>query len=671
MNRLQFSTSPYLLQHAHNPVNWYPWGEEALRLSKETNKPILVSIGYSACHWCHVMERECFENEQLAQLMNEHFVCIKIDREERPDIDAIYMEAVQAMGVHGGWPLNVFLTPEAKPFYGGTYFPAANWGRLLQEIHRIYTHQAQEVAASADQIAQSIARSELQRYGIHQQEAWKPEDVSNMVKLMLPTFDEHFGGFNRAPKFPMPSVWIFLLRYAQVHQDEKVLRHVHLTLQRMLQGGIYDTLGGGFARYSVDAEWFAPHFEKMLYDNGQLLSLYAEAYVQSGEWTYREVMLQTISWMHREMLHPEGGFYSALDADSEGVEGKFYCWTFEEILQIIPAPERDLFCHIYSITPEGNWEHGMNILYRTESVEEAATIYSLAPLELQEKILAWRGLLLEQRKHRVRPGLDDKIITSWNGIALKGLCDAALRLNEPAIKDLARKNANFIANTLYQNGILYRTWKNGQVSIPGFLEDYALVAESMLAMYELTWEPEWLRVAHQLVQHCLQKFYDKEEGFFFYTSTDGEALIARKKELFDNVIPSSNAVMASVLFKLGQWLLEPSYTELASSMLKKMRRLLLTDPAYLTYWASLYQVISKGCTEVMITGPDAMKKREELSQRYAPLTMVCGATQTSEIPCLKDKYKENQTQLFVCKNHTCQPPVDSVDACWNLLQQLP
>jgi uncharacterized protein len=668
-NRLIHAASPYLQQHAHNPVDWFPWGTEALELAKKENKPILVSIGYSACHWCHVMERECFEKEALAAIMNKHFVCIKVDREERPDVDQIYMEAVQAMGLQGGWPLNVFLTPDCRPFYGGTYFPPANWEHLLKEINRAWTEHPTEIETSAESFKESINRSEIQKYGLtNTDRQFEVQDLKKFAHHLIPSFDDNFGGFNRAPKFPMPSIWLYLLRYAHDYKDDVIMQHVHLTLNRRLQGGIYDTLKGGFARYSVDAEWFAPHFEKMLYDNGQLLTLYSEAFAQSHNEAYKDVVLETVDWLKTEMLHPSGGFFSALDADSEGIEGKFYVWEEDELRALIPAEDYSLFCHFYTIKEEGNWEHNFNILFRTETLEQFATQYKIETSLLKKKIVSWKSVLLKARDKRIRPGLDDKILASWNGLALKGLSDAARYLDDPEILSLAEKNAHFLCKEMMRNGQLYRCWKNGIASIDAYLEDYALVAEGLLALYEATLNEDWLNASIELTNYAIAHFYDEKEEMFFFTSDASESLIARKKEIFDNVIPSSNAVMATVLYRQGLLLYKDDWTHTAEGMLARMKRVLLTDPAYLTAWASLYHQVAKGNAEIILTGPKYKELRKEIDKKYFPTKILAGSEFLSSIPSLEGRVKTGENWIYYCQNKTCQMPVKSVEEMWGMVK---
>ncbi len=669
-NRLAGETSPYLLQHANNPVNWYPWGPEALQKAKSEDKPIIVSIGYSACHWCHVMERECFENEELAQLMNENFISIKVDREERPDVDAIYMDAVRAMGVHGGWPLNIFLTPDAKPFYGGTYFPPQDWASVLQSITEHFrTSYREKIEESADQFAEHIAVTDSQKYGLSAGEAtYTAAEMDQMYDKLAARFDREHGGMNKAPKFPMPAIYYFLLRYYQITQRVDVFEQIKLTLDRMAMGGIYDQAGGGFARYSVDAEWFAPHFEKMLYDNGQLVGLYSEAYAAFKDDLYREIVFQTAAFVRREMTSPEGGFYSALDADSEGTEGRFYVWTDQEWRQAtagIPVPEdmtTDLFREYYKVTIGGNWEHGYNILHRSMPGDEFARLNGLDPLAFKVALQAFNQNLLAKREARVRPGLDDKILCSWNGIMLKGLVDAFRVFGELSMLDLALQNAVFLRDHLRNGNGLFHSWKGGRATIAGYLEDYAFVIDGYIALYEATFAEEWLEEAKVLTAYAIENFFDEQENLFFFTDRNAEKLIARKKELFDNVIPASNSVMATNLHKLGLLLGKPLWSALSDKMLSQVKKLVLAEPQFLSNWASLFSYRTQPTAEIAIVGPEAQVYRQEIDHMYYPNKVLAGTVGESRMPLLENREAINgQTTLYVCFNRTCQLPVYTVN----------
>ena len=669
-NRLAQETSPYLLQHARNPVDWYPWGPEALARAATEQKPIIVSIGYAACHWCHVMERESFENEHVARVMNEHFVCIKVDREERPDVDQLYMDAVQAMGVQGGWPLNVMLTPAAKPFYGGTYFPPGNWVKLLENIAQAYAgeHRA-ELDSSAERFTQALQASELEKYGTADDEA-SPAIGEAEFKLLVSNlglrFDQERGGTNRVPKFPMPSIWRFLLRTYHISDSQNILAQVNLTLREMAWGGLYDQVGGGFARYSVDGEWLVPHFEKMLYDNGQLLSLYSEAYQVTREPLYREVVYQTVAWVRRELTNPKGGFYSSLDADSEGAEGKFYVWTREE-LQHLLGDEEPLAAAYYNCTGVGNWEHGRNILHRKQTDAAFAQAHGLVPDVLVKLVHGWQKKLLAARAKRVRPDLDDKVLTGWNALMLSGLLAAYRAFGEEEFLQLTLRNAEFLQANLRQGPRLYRTWKDNRATINGFLEDYAAVIEAYAGLYEATFEESWLREADTLMAYVLDNFFDPAEQQFFYTDASAEPLIARKKELFDNVIPGSNSMMATNLLRLGRHLENRQYQALASAMLNKVQPLVVQEPQHLTNWASLYVALLRPGAEVAIAGPQAAQFRSQLARHFLPNEVVAGTLATSDLPLLTGRGGTDQTTIYVCRNRACQLPVQSVAAA---LEQL-
>jgi hypothetical protein len=686
-NQLQYETSPYLLQHAHNPVDWYPWGDEALTKAITEDKPILVSIGYSACHWCHVMERESFEKEEVAQVMNEHFVCIKVDREERPDVDAIYMDSVQAMGVQGGWPLNVFLMPDAKPFYGVTYLPSRNWVNLLDSIRQAFTDHRADLAQSANGFATELNLSDAERYGLTQADPlFSPDMLDALYRKVDVKADDEKGGMRRAPKFPMPSIWRFLLRYydatmASSGDNEAALNQVKLTLDRMALGGIYDQLGGGFTRYSTDADWFAPHFEKMLYDNGQLLTLYAEAYSLTKSPLYKHVVYQTIGFAQRELLSPEGGFYSALDADSEGVEGKFYTFTTPELRETL-GDDYDWFSDLYNLTEAGNWEHGestpgRNILHRTESDESFAERKGWSMADLAVRLDATHIRLLRIRNERIRPGLDDKILCSWNGLMLKGLATAYRVFNEPEFLSLALRLAYFLLNKMRdsRNGRLWHTYKLGRARQAGFLDDYAAVIDGLLTLYQATFTESWLTEADQLMQYVLANFSDKgtdETGpdpMFFFTDKNGEELIARRKELFDNVIPSSNSMMAENLYVLSLLLERSDYGKRADQMLGRIQPLVQQNADYLTNWASLFALRVRPTAEIAIAGPAAESLRAELDAEFYPNKVLCGTTGKSELPLLHQRGPiDHQTAVYVCYNRACQLPVNSVAEVWRLLR---
>jgi len=661
-NRLINSSSPYLKQHAYNPVDWYPWGEEALQKAKKEDKPIIVSIGYSSCHWCHVMERESFENDSIAELMNEHFVSIKVDREERPDIDQIYMDAVQAMGQNGGWPLNVFLTSDQKPFYGGTYFPPEAWSQILTNVAQAYETKRDKVEQSAQQLTDALATSEVVKFDLipSTKEKFDYSVLDSGFQTLAKNFDKELGGFTRAPKFPMPSNWLFLLRYYNETENKNTLDQLVTTLDAIANGGIFDQAGGGWARYSVDKEWLVPHFEKMLYDNGQLVSLYSEAYRVTNKELYKDAVYKTIEWLEREMTE-EGGFYSALDADSEGEEGKFYVWTYDEAMNLL-GDDAQLITDYYNITEDGNWEEGKNILHVTDNKEEFAFTYNLSVEELNQKIKAANTKFLTARRERVRPGLDDKMLTSWNAIMLKGLVDAYETFKEEKFRQLAIDNATFISNKLTEGNQLYRSYKDDKATIDAYLEDYAFLIDAYLALYQITFDEKWLNESRSLLDYTLEHFYDEKEKLFYFTDDSSEKLIARKKEVFDNVIPASNSQMAINLYKLGVIFDDDKYKETSRTMISLIEPMLGDQIAYLSNWGILYHYVSTPTAEISIVGPEVERFRDQLYDRFLPNKVVMGAKQSSNLPLMKSKEMLNdKTTIYVCYNKTCKLPVNSVE----------
>lgn len=657
-NQLINASSPYLLQHANNPVNWYPWGKEALEKAKAENKLILVSIGYSACHWCHVMEHESFESEEVAKLMNQFFVCIKIDREERPDIDQIYMTAVQLMTGRGGWPLNCFCLPDQRPIYGGTYFPKQDWMNLLTNLAHFYDTKPEEAEEYAVKLTEGIQQSEKITFVDHQK-TFSGEDLTEILEPWKMLFDFTEGGHNRTPKFPMPNNWAFLMKAAHLLKDEAAHVITRLTLDKMAAGGIYDHLGGGFARYSVDGKWHIPHFEKMLYDNGQLVSLYANAFKLCKEERYKEVVYETFKWLNTEMTSPEGGFYSALDADSEGVEGKFYTWDKKEIDEIL-GDNALLFNTFYEVTEDGNWEeeHINNLWIRKEK-EDVAEGFDISVDELDLKLKAAREKLLAVRNKRIRPGLDDKILTSWNALMISGLCDAYQAFGDEQFLDLALQNTHFIQkNLLQQDGSLLRNYKNGTANINGFLDDYALFIEALIAVYQVTFDEKYLLNARELTDYVLDHFRDDETGLFFYTSNQDEALIARKHEVTDNVIPASNSVMAANLKKLALFYDQERYHKIYLQLLKTVAPQIRSYASAYSNWASLLLEEVCGSLEIAITGDDFTAKRKDLEKFYIPNKIILGGKKGT-LPLLADKFV-GDTRIFVCKDKSCRLPVGDV-----------
>ncbi|EPR69070.1 thioredoxin domain-containing protein [Cyclobacterium qasimii] len=670
-NKLIKSKSLYLQQHAHNPVQWYPWSEEALHKAKVEHKPILVSIGYSACHWCHVMEKESFEDMAVADLMNAHFVCIKIDREERPDLDNIYMEAVQVMGLQGGWPLNVFLMPDHKPFYGGTYFSKNQWMKVLSGVAQAFSQQYEELVKSAEGFGRSIDRSIIEKYGFKRETTeFTAEKVRGMAEHLLKGIDREWGGMKRVPKFPMPVIWSFLLDMAILDGQKGLGEQVCYTLKKIGMGGIYDHLKGGFCRYSVDGEWFAPHFEKMLYDNGQLLSLYSKAFQYSQDPFFEEKVRGTVGWLLSEMRSKELGFYSALDADSEGVEGKFYTWSYKELDELL-GEDLAWFSQLYGIKPEGNWESGLNILFQTIAYTEVAENHGFTIAVFEKKLKEVKEKLLEKRSLRVRPGLDDKIISGWNGWVIVGLCQAYLAVGDDGFLKTAMETGDFIWSQMVVDNVLYRNFKENEAYTPAFLEDYGAVIQSFISLYKVSFDPLWLNRADLLTQSVMDNFFDETDGLFYFNDPKTEKLIADKKEVFDNVIPASNSVMARNLHQLGLYLYNDAYLAQAESMLQLVSEMLSKEPDFLANWANFYLEKSVPTAEVAIKGKNAKGVGISLQANYHP-NMVIAAEDgfSSELPILEGKSGEIAT-LYVCFNKSCKRPVESIEEAVKQLPFLP
>jgi len=659
MNHLANSTSPYLLQHANNPVNWYPWGAEALKKAKDENKLILVSIGYSACHWCHVMEHESFEDESVAAVMNEYFVCIKVDREERPDIDQIYMSAVQLMSGRGGWPLNCICLPDQRPIYGGTYFRKNDWTSLLFNLADFYKQKPTEADEYAVKLTEGIKQYESIGF-VKEQPDYSKDDVQVIVDNWKKYFDKEEGGMGSSPKFPMPNNWQFLMRYAYLMNDIEIAQAVTLTLKKMALGGIYDHIGGGFARYSVDGQWHVPHFEKMLYDNAQLVSLYSEAFAWKSSQLYKQVVDEIITFIARELTSPEGGFYSALDADSEGVEGKFYTFTKKDIEEIL-GDDAELFCIYYNITDEGNWEEEhTNVLFKKHKDMTLANQLGLLLDDMVGRIEISKKKVFEVRSHRIRPGLDNKILASWNGLMLKGLCEAYRSFNKSEYLDMALKNAGFILNNLIdEEGRLSRIYQSEDNYLISFLDDYANVIDAFIALYEVTFDESWLEQARKLTDQAIAHYYDPGKGIFYFTSDDDEELIARKSEIMDGVIPASNSVMARNLKKLGLLFDDEEYIEVSAQLLRNIMPHLAKYGSAYSNWATLLLDEIFGIYEVAITGDEAASFRIEIENNYIPNKIILGGTKGS-LPLLRDKFS-NTTQVFICKDKTCSLPVDNIN----------
>ncbi len=667
-NSLINETSPYLLQHAHNPVNWYPWGDEAFKKAKDEDKMIIVSVGYSSCHWCHVMEHESFEDSLVAQIMNENFVCIKVDREERPDVDDVYMTACRLITGRGGWPLNAFALADGKPFYAGTYYSKEEWTNLLEQFIQIKKEDPEKLTAQAEQVTQGIQSSDELQVVTAKMDFTKGglAPIANVFKGLI---DYEEGGRKGAPKFPLPNNYEFLLKYAHHAKDAKALEAVTTTLDKMALGGIYDQLGGGFSRYSTDKYWLAPHFEKMTYDNGQLVSLYSQAYRLTKKPLYKEIVEHTLAYTKREMTSKETGFYSALDADSEGEEGKFYTWSKAEIDSIIgDEKQAELYNAYYNVKKNGNWEH-VNILHITKGIASVAKDFSM-PVDQAKKIIAdINTKLFAHRSKRIRPGLDDKILTAWNAIMMKGYIDAYLAFGNEEYLETAIRNAEFILNKQIQkdNRILH-TYKDGKSTINGFLDDYALTIDAFIALYQATFDEKWLSKANDLMAYVQEHFYNAETTMYNYTSSIDPPLIAKKSEYADNVIPGSNSITARNLYNLGTLLYKPAYLEKSTQMLKNMVSQISTTemPGFYSNWLQLYLDKANPPYEIAILGDDALAKRKELHTHYLGNAFLLGGKTEGSLALLKDKLQEDETYIYVCQNKVCKLPVTEVEKALEL-----
>ena len=658
-NQLVNETSPYLLQHAYNPVDWHPWNEETLEKAKKEDKLLLISIGYSACHWCHVMEHESFEDSAVAKIMNDNFICIKVDREERPDIDQIYMTAVQLMNQRGGWPLNCIALPNGQPFWGGTYFRKEDWKNQILKMANTYKTNKNRVIEFANKLTEGI--QQVENIVENTEEVnFKWQDLHNMVSPWSDRFDEDYGGTNGAPKFPMPNAYNFLLQYAHLSNNKEVSQHVELTLNEMAFGGIYDQIGGGFSRYSVDKFWKAPHFEKMLYDNGQLVSLYSQAYLKYNNPLYKEIVFETLDFIERELTADNGAFYSALDADSEGEEGKFYVWNEKELTTLI-TEDFPIFKDYYNINERGLWEHGNYILLRKESKEKISKKHKISLSELEQKIKNWKVTLMKERDTRIRPGLDDKSLTSWNALMLKGFVDSYMSFGEKHHLDIAIKNANFIVNTqMSKDGKLLHSYKNKRSTINAYLEDYSLTISAFIRLYESTFDKKWLTHSEKLTEYAITHFYDKNSGMFFFTSDLDPKLVARKMEINDNVIPASNSVMANALFDLGTILDKEYYKQLSIKMLNNIKPEMDSYASGYANYATLMLKQVSPYYEVAIVGKDSHKKTMEMNTRYNPNTLFIGSFKESNLELLQGKYVEGTTMIYVCENKVCQLPTTKI-----------
>ena len=666
-NMLLHETSPYLLQHAHNPVNWRAWNDETLALAKSQKKLMLISIGYSACHWCHVMEKQCFENEDAARIMNKHFICIKVDREERPDIDAIYMQALQLMTGQGGWPLNCFTLPDARPIYGGTYFPLEKWMAVLENIQNLYETNFQAMDDYATRLTKGIQQSQLY-------DSPKIVDINhiNLLNQSVENWNKHFdlidGGTQRVPKFPMPCNYLFLLYFSQIENKANIFKHVTTTLHKMSYGGIFDQIGGGFARYSTDGIWKVPHFEKMLYDNAQLVSLYSLAFQFTNDDNFKNVVEKTMEFVNNTFLGPKYEFYSALDADSEGEEGKYYVWKKNELIELL-GPEFNLFSQYYNINEKGYWEHNNFILMRTSNDDDFCLENNINKIQFLETRKNWQQTLLQARLNRIAPGLDDKSLTSWNALMIKACVDAYHSNKNENYLDTALKCANFILQFQYkENGKLYHSYKNGQTSISGFLEDYAFVADCFISIYQKNGDEAWLLKAHEITKFAITHFYDETDGLFFFKNKNDTALIATQKEVQDNVIPSSNAVIAHVLFQLGIYFEEEKYVSISKKMASHFYDEIANYGSAYACWALLLLRFEQPIIQIAIPEMNFKKTILDLQQPKLINLFPYASHTNSKLPFVHNKKQENH--YYLCVNQVCGLPFNNHSALINAIQNI-
>lgn len=666
-NALINQTSPYLLQHAHNPVDWYPWGEEALAKARAEDKPILLSIGYSACHWCHVMERESFENEEIAKLMNDNFINIKVDREERPDLDQIYMNAVQMMTGQGGWPMTMFLTPQGAPFYGGTYFPPQDrynmpgFPRVLLSVAEAYRSQPEQVANTS-----TAMLGELRRIGLATAsgEMLTPDLLDASFHRIARNYDPKNGGFGSAPKFPPAMTLEFFMHMRYRNRSADALEMIEHTCRKMAEGGMYDQLGGGFHRYSVDAKWLVPHFEKMLYDNAQLSRVYLHLYQLTQAEFARRIAEETLDYVMREMTDTSGGFYSTQDADSEGEEGKFFVWSKAEVIAALGERDGRIFCDYFDVTEQGNFE-GHNILHINTAIDLVATQHNVSVEKAQSIIERGRKILFDIRERRVKPARDEKVLTGWNGLMLSSFAEASAILGRDDYREVAERNAEFLLTNLYRDGLLLRTWKAGEAKLNAYLEDYACLIEGLTSLFEATGNIQWLERAIELTDKMIEEFWDADDGGFFFTGKSHEKLIVRSKDFLDNATPSGNSVAAFALQKLGLLTANEQYKRYATTILRLLADQVRRYPSAFGWTLCALDFYLSTPKEVVIVGPERDREFESFTHEawksYLPNRVICGcvgnyADAQKLIPLLEDRVPATHATAYVCEAYTCQRP---------------
>ena len=666
-NNLIHETSPYLLQHAHNPVDWYGWNDDALKKAKDENKPIFLSIGYSSCHWCHVMAHESFENDEVAKFMNENFVNIKVDREERPDIDDIYQKVCQIATGQGGWPLSIFLTPDQKPFYVGTYFPVLDsygrpgFGSICRQLSQAWKEKPKDIEKSADNFLDALNKTEKITVPSKLERAILDEAAMNLFQLG----DSTYGGFGSAPKFPNAANVSFLFRYAKMSGLSKFTEFGLKTLKKMANGGIFDQIGGGFHRYSTDAKWLVPHFEKMLYDNALIPVNYAEAYQITKDPFYLDVLRKTLDFVLREMTSPEGGFYSAYDADSEGIEGKFYVWKKSEIREIL-GDDADIFCLFYDVTDGGNWE-GNNILCNNLNISTVAFNFGTTEEKVKEILQTCSKKLLDVRSKRVAPGLDDKILVSWNSLMITAFAKGYRVTNDSRYLDAAKDCISFIENNLFSGDKLLRTYKNKTAKIDGYLEDYSYFVNCLLDVFEIDPDPKYLKLALKLGHHLVDHFWDSENNSFFMTSDNHEKLIIRPKSNYDLSLPSGNSVSAFVMLRLYHFSQEQQFLEITTKILESQAQMAAENPFGFGYLLNTISIYLEKPVEITIINTENSQLCNSVILEYLPNSIIVTVQSSdqlstlSEYPFFAGKSFEEKTSAFVCKNFTCSLPLHTID----------
>lgn len=660
-NDLIHETSPYLLQHAHNPVNWKPYNDAALQQAKKEKKLIIISIGYAACHWCHVMEHESFEDIEVAEVMNKNYISIKVDREERPDVDQTYINAVQLMTGSAGWPLNVITLPDGRPVWGGTYFRKSDWINALEQIQEVYKIEPEKIIAYANRLEQGIKSMDLIELNTEDVDLTQ-FPTADIIKNFSERFDTKNGGFRGAPKFMMPNNFEFLLRQAVESNDETLLNYVTLSLDKMAYGGLYDQLGGGFSRYSTDEKWHVPHFEKMLYDNAQLVSLYSNAYLVTKKSLYKEVVEETLDFIALDLTNKEGGFYSSLDADSNNKDGKleegaFYVFTQEELEDLL-EDDFKIFREYYNVNSYGKWEHNNYVLIRKKTNSEIKKEFNICHETFQQKKKSWKQTLLNYRNNRPKPRLDDKTLTSWNAMMLKGYIDAYKTFNNQEYLDIALRNAEFLAkNQLQNNGALFHNYKDGKSTINGFLEDYAFTIEAFISLYQVTLDEKWLNLSKEMTDYSILNFFDEEKHMFYFTSKEDPVIVSRNFEYRDNVIPASNSVMAKNLYKLSKYFDEPRFNEISKQMLKNVLAEVENYPSGFSNWLDLLSNFQNNFFEIVVVGDSASEKIQEFYSHYLPNTILAASNVENNAPLFKNRFVQDETLIYICENNTCKIPV--------------